>query len=85
MRGWVFPGMANSHETPQSTIIRQLAERKTYVPSTECLVILGITRQTFCEWVRAGILPAIRAGNRYLVDPSVLSSWLRAREVQPGL
>jgi hypothetical protein len=73
--------MPKLHETPQLTIIDQLAARKTYVPSTECLSILGISRQTFCLWVRKGKLQAIRLGNAYVVDPVYLSAWLRAREV----
>jgi Helix-turn-helix domain len=68
------------HETPP-TIIDQLASRKTYVSSTEAIGILGITRQTFCLWVRQGKLKACRIGNSYMVDPIYLSAWLRAREV----
>ena len=68
-------------ETTPPTIIEQLANRKSYVSSTECLDILGITRQTFCLWVRAGKLAAIRIGNSYMVDPVYLALWLRAREV----
>jgi hypothetical protein len=73
--------MTPSHETTQPTIIQQLSIRKTYVTSTECLDILRITRQTFCLWVRQGKLAAIRLGNTYVVDPVVLSSFLRARQV----
>jgi excisionase family DNA binding protein len=81
MRVWVSLAMTTPHESPQPTIIQQLSVRKTYVSSTEVIDILRISRQTFCDWVRAGRLPAIRSGNRYLVDPSVLASWLRAREL----
>jgi excisionase family DNA binding protein len=69
------------HETAQPTIVDQLAARKTYVSSTEAIGILGITRQTFCLWVRQGKLAAIRIGNAYMVDPTHLAAWLRAREV----
>jgi hypothetical protein len=72
--------MPKPHETAP-TIIDQLAARKSYVSSTECLDILGITRQTFCLWVRTGKLKALRLGNAYVVDPIYLSGWLRAREV----
>jgi hypothetical protein len=68
------------HETTQPTIIEQLAARKTYVGSTEAIGILGITRQTFCLWVREGKLAALRIGNAYVVDPAVLSAFLRARQ-----
>jgi hypothetical protein len=73
--------MPKPDETAQPTIIEQLAARKTYVSSTECLGILGITRQTFCLWVRTGKRKAPRLGNAYVVDPVYLSGWLKAREV----
>ena len=63
---------AYSHETAQ-TIIGQLAARRTYVSSTEAIEILGITRQTFCLWVREGKLKAIKIGNAYMVDPIYLA------------
>jgi hypothetical protein len=69
------------HETAQPTIVDQLAARKTYVSSTEAIGIMDITRQTFCLWVRQGKLAAIRIGNAYMVDPTHLSAWLRAREI----
>jgi hypothetical protein len=69
------------HETTQPTIIQQLYTRKTYVSSTEAIGILGITRQTFCLWVRQGKLAALRIGNAYMVDPVVLSVFLAARQV----
>lgn len=69
------------HETTQPTIIQQLHTRKTYVSSTEAIGILGITRQTFCLWVRQGKLAALRIGNAYMVDPVVLSVFLAARQV----
>jgi hypothetical protein len=72
--------MPISHETAQ-TIIEQLAARKTYVSSTEAIEIIGITRQTFCLWVRGGKLTAIKIGNGYKVDPVYLSNWLNDREV----
>jgi excisionase family DNA binding protein len=64
-----------------STIIEQLEARKTYVSSTEAIDILGITRQTFCLWVREGKLAALRIGNAYKVDPAHLAGFLRARLV----
>jgi hypothetical protein len=73
--------MTPSHETTQPTIIQQLAVLNTYVTSTEAIAILRITRQTFCLWVRQEKLAAIRLGNTYVVDPVVLSSFLRARQV----
>jgi excisionase family DNA binding protein len=74
-------GMTTSHETSTPTIIQQLSVRKSYVSSTEAIGILGVTRQTFCLWVRQGKLAAIRIGNAYMIDPAHLAAWLRAREV----
>jgi hypothetical protein len=72
--------MPRQHPTAP-TIIEQLDARKTYVGSTEAIGILGITRQTFCLWVRKGKLAALRIGNAYMIDPSVLAAFLRARQV----
>lgn len=63
------------------TIVDQLRQRKSYINSTEAISILGVTRATFCGWVRSGKMPAIRLGGGYVVDPQVLSAWLEARRV----
>jgi excisionase family DNA binding protein len=73
--------MPKFNGTSQLTIIEQLTTRKTYVPSTEAISILGITRQTFCLWVREGKLKAIRIGNAYKIDPADLAAWLSARQL----
>jgi excisionase family DNA binding protein len=73
--------MPKSNETSQLTIIEQLATRKTYVSSTDAISILGITRQTFCHWVREGKLKATRIGNAYKIDRAHLAAWLSARQV----
>jgi excisionase family DNA binding protein len=73
--------MPKFNGTSQLTIIEQLTTRKTYVPSTEAISILGITRQTFCLWVREGKLKAIRIGNAYKIDPAHLAAWLSARQL----
>jgi hypothetical protein len=52
------------HETTQPTIIEQLAARNTYIGSTEAMGILGITRQTFCLWVREGRLQRCGSATR---------------------
>jgi excisionase family DNA binding protein len=71
----------SQHKIACPTIIEQLEVRKSYVRSTEAISILGITRQTFCLWVRSGKLTALRIGNAYMVDPADLTTFLRARLV----
>jgi hypothetical protein len=71
----------SQHKIACPTIIEQLEVRKSYVSSTEVISILGITRQTFCLWVRSRKLAALRIGNAYMVDPAHLTAILRARLV----
>jgi excisionase family DNA binding protein len=69
-----------SHE-PQPTIIDQLRQRKSYLTSTEVMAIIGVTRQTLCDWVRRGVISAIRIGKDNKFDPAVLASWLATRQL----
>jgi excisionase family DNA binding protein len=68
------------HE-PQPTIIDQLHQRKTYLTSTEVMAIIGVTRQTLCDWVRRGVISAIRIGKDNKFDTAVLASWLATRQL----
>lgn len=61
------------------TIIEWLLRRTSYIPATEALEILGVTRNTFCAWIRRGKLPAFRIGNSYKLDPRELAMWLQKR------
>jgi excisionase family DNA binding protein len=66
----------------QNTIIESLLRRTSYVSTTEALEILGLTRNTFCAWVRRGTLPALRIGNSYKLDPREFAAWLQERQTR---
>jgi excisionase family DNA binding protein len=61
-------------------IIEELRNRKTYLPTKEMVGLLRVTRNTLCDWVRVGRLPAIRVGNAYLYDPRMMAEWLTRRQ-----
>ena len=43
------------------------------------MAILGITRDTLCDWVRAGKLSAYKMSDGYKFEPGVIADWLGAR------
>ena len=45
------------------------------------MAIIGVTRQTLCDWVRRGVISAIRIGKDNKFDPAVLASWLATRQL----
>lgn len=61
------------------TIIDQLRARKGYVPSTEVMEILGVSRQSLCAWVGEGRLPAVKIANALKFDPAHLIAFIEAR------
>jgi excisionase family DNA binding protein len=63
-------------------LIEALRSRTTYLGTNEVMPLLGVTRNTLCEWVRRGRIGAIRVGNGYLFDPSTLADWLAERETE---
>ena len=68
------------HEVPlKNTIVDQLRQRTSYVRATEVMAILGVTRNTLCDWVNAGILPAFRIGKNNVCDPAELAAFLETR------
>jgi excisionase family DNA binding protein len=71
--------MTRSEVTLKNTIIEQLRQRTTYVRASEVMSILGITRNTLCDWINAGTLPAIRLGKNNMCDPSELAAFLEKR------
>jgi excisionase family DNA binding protein len=69
------------HEVPlKNTIVDQLRQRTTYVRATEVMAILGVTRNTLCDWINAGTLPAFRLGKNNVLDPTELADFLEARK-----
>jgi len=71
--------MTRSEVTHKNTIIEQLRQRTTYVRASEVMSILGITRNTLCDWINAGTLPAFRLGKNNMCDPSELAAFLEKR------
>ena len=68
------------HEVPlKNTIVDQLKRRTSYVRASEVMSILGITRNTLCDWINAGILPAFRLGKNNVCDPAELAAFLETR------
>jgi excisionase family DNA binding protein len=61
------------------SLIEELRKRDTFLTTKEVMTLLNKRRNTICDWVRAGRLSAIRAGNEYLFDPRILAEWLAAR------
>jgi excisionase family DNA binding protein len=57
----------------------ELRQRKTYLSTIEVMILLRVTRNTLCEWVRTGRITAVRRGNGYLFDPRMLADWLEQR------
>ncbi|MGB7171814.1 MAG: helix-turn-helix domain-containing protein [Acidobacteriaceae bacterium] len=60
-------------------LINDLMQRQSYLSTKEVMILLQKTRNTLCQWVRSGRLPAIRLGNEYLYDPRVLAEFLSNR------
>ena len=54
--------------------------RQSYLSTREVMTLLQKSRNTPCEWVRRGHVPAIRVGNEYLFDPREVASWLAKRQ-----
>ena len=61
-------------------LIDELKTRQSYLSTKEVMVLLQKTRNTLCDWVRTGRMPAIRIGNEYLYDPHVVADWLTKRQ-----
>jgi predicted DNA-binding transcriptional regulator AlpA len=71
------------HAASPNTIVAQLRRRTTYVRATEVMSILGVTRNTLCDWINAGILPAFRLGKNNVCDPTELADFLETRKTGP--
>jgi predicted DNA-binding transcriptional regulator AlpA len=68
------------HASPlKNTIVEGLKQRTTYVRASEVMSILGITRNTLCDWINRGLLPAFRIGKNNVCDPMELAAFLEKR------
>jgi predicted DNA-binding transcriptional regulator AlpA len=74
--------MTWSEVTLKNTIIEQLRQRTTYVRASEVMSILGIIRNTLCDWINAGTLPAFRLGKNNMCDPAELAAFLETRRTE---
>lgn len=63
-------------------LITELRQGETFLTTQQVMVLLKMTRNTVCQYVRIGRLSAIRVGNSYLYDPRVLAEWLAERETR---
>jgi predicted DNA-binding transcriptional regulator AlpA len=80
--GMIGPVLAfmTRHKVPlKNTIVDQLRLRTSYVRASEVMSILGVTRNTLCDWINAGTLPAFRLGKNNVCDPTELAAFLEAR------
>jgi predicted DNA-binding transcriptional regulator AlpA len=68
------------HGAPLNTIVNQLRQRTSYVSATEVMAILGVTRNTLCDWINSGTLPAFRLGKNNVCDPAELADFLETRK-----
>jgi len=61
-------------------LIEELRRSGSYLSTKEVMKLIRVRRNTLCEWVRTGRIPAIRCGNGYLFDPRALADWLQLRK-----
>lgn len=43
------------------------------------MAVLGVTRDTLCDWVRAGKIAAYKMSDGYKFEPVEVADWLSAR------
>ena len=70
--------MMNTVLTPPVTILTQLRSRTTYMSGKEVMTLIGVSRNTLCQWVRTGLIPALKIGKDYRYDPATLATWIEA-------
>ena len=63
-------------------LIEELRRTDSFLTTKDVMKLLQVGRNTLCEWVRAGRIPAIRSGNGYLYDPRLLADWLFERSTK---
>jgi excisionase family DNA binding protein len=56
-----------------------LRDRNTFLTTSEVMELLRCRRNTLCDWVRDGRIPAARVGNSYLFDPGRIADWIDQR------
>lgn len=61
------------------TLIEQLQAKNCFLTVPETAALIRAHAVTVRDWIRAGTLPAIRVGNRWVIDPGDLANWIVAR------
>jgi excisionase family DNA binding protein len=61
------------------TLLEQLKAKNTFLTVPETAALIRAHAVTVRDWIRAGTLPAIRIGNKWVVDPGELASWMAER------
>ena len=67
------------------SLTEELRKRTELLTTSQVMRLLSKRRNTICDWVRDGCLPATRLGNSYRYDPAVIASWLDQHAMHAGL
>ena len=70
---------ANEHCSRPLTIRERLYRRETLLTSKEVMAVLGVTRDTLCDWGRAGKIAVYKMSDGYKFEPVAVADWLGAR------
>lgn len=62
------------------SILERLYQRGTLLTTKEVMALLGVTRDTLCDWVRAGKIAAYKLPDGYKFEPMTVAAWLEARK-----
>jgi len=67
------------HQGKYVTLATNLRQQTRCLTTKEVMHLLQLRRNTVCDWVTAGKMPAIRTSSGYRFDPMALASWIEAR------
>ena len=73
------PHTSSPTSTSPLTLRERLYRRDTLLTTKEVMALLGVTRDTLCDWVRAGQIAAYKLTDGYEFEPVVVADWLDAR------
>lgn len=66
------------------SLVGELRQRKSFLTTAQVMKLLGLRRNTVCEWVQSGSFVAVRVGNGYRFDPVLLAEWIELRSTGSG-
>jgi excisionase family DNA binding protein len=61
------------------SLIEDLRKQEQFLTTKSVMALLDVRRNTLCDWVQSGRIPAVRTGAGYRFDPCDLADWLTAR------